>query len=130
MVYVSCIPTQNSHVVSMYEWEGGGGDEGTLPGLVHRGTLDAVGVGMGRHRPLAYLPSFEGGSCSGYLVVGTCNSAEVSVVSLPGHTLVRTHTLPRGMRVYGLAGDPCGTALAVLDAGSHKVHVLPWPLSD
>jgi hypothetical protein len=31
-------------------------------------------------------------------------------------------------RVTGLAADPSGIALAVRDAASEAIHVLPWPL--
>jgi hypothetical protein len=49
------------------------------------------------------------------------------VLSLPDRRLVHTHTL-EGMVVTGLAADPSGTALAVCDAASKAIHVLPWPL--
>jgi hypothetical protein len=49
------------------------------------------------------------------------------VLSLPDRRLVHTHEL-KGMGVMGLAADPSGTALAVCDAASKAIHVLPWPL--
>jgi len=52
---------------------------------------------------------------------------ELRVLSLPGLALVHTHRL-EGMQVWGLAADPCGTALAVCDYASQSTHVLAWPL--
>jgi hypothetical protein len=49
------------------------------------------------------------------------------VLSLPDRRLVQTYKL-EGMKVMGLAADPSGTALAVCDAASKAIHVLPWPL--
>ena len=62
-----------------------------------------------------------------YLIVGTCDTPTLRVLSLPDRRLVHTHTL-EGMKVRGLAADPSGTALAVCDNKSEAVHVLPWPL--
>jgi len=45
------------------------------------------------------------------------------VLSLPGLALVHTHRL-EGMQVWGLAADPCGTALAVCDLAS-QFHARP-----
>jgi len=58
---------------------------------------------------------------------GTFFSLELRVLSLPGLALVHTHRL-EGMKVWGLAADPCGMALAVCDLASQSTHVLAWPL--
>jgi hypothetical protein len=62
-----------------------------------------------------------------HLVVGVAGSSTLHVLSLSERRLVLTHTL-EGMQVTGLAGDPCGAALAVCDATSRAVQVIPWPL--
>ena len=78
------------------------------------------------HRPLAVVPPAPGKRAS-HLVVGTGESSELLVLSLPSLALVHTHRL-EGMKVLGLAADPWGGALAVCDAASQFLHVLTWPL--
>jgi len=46
---------------------------------------------------------------------------------LPDFTLVHTHR-QEGVAVEGLAADPWGSSIAVCDATSSAMHVLPWPL--
>ena len=72
------------------------------------------------------MPPARGKSVS-HLVVGTADSPELLVLSLPGLALVHTHRL-EGMEVKGLVADPWGRALAVCDAASKNLHVLAWPL--
>ena len=77
-------------------------------------------------RPLAVVPPAPGKRVS-HLVVGVAFSSTLLVLSLPGLSLVHTHSL-EGMQVMGLAADPWGGALAVCDAASETLHVLAWPL--
>ena len=77
-------------------------------------------------RPLTVIPPAPCKAVS-YLVVGTGESSELLVLSLPSLALVHTHRL-EGMKVLGLAADPWGGALAVCDAASQFLHVLTWPL--
>jgi hypothetical protein len=76
--------------------------------------------------PLAVVPPVPGQHTS-FLVVGTLGCPTLRVLSLSDCCLVHTHEL-EGMEVAGLAADPSGTALAVCDAASKAIHVLPWPL--
>lgn len=50
------------------------------------------------------------------------------VLALPDHALVHEHCLEPGVLIGGLAADPIGSALAVCDASSGAILVLPWPL--
>jgi hypothetical protein len=105
-----------SWVVSAFRWDGAA--------LVAEGVVEAAGT-ADRGRTLAVMPPTYGRHTS-YLVVGNCNPT-LRVLSLPDRRLVHTHTL-EGIEVTGLAADPSGTALAVCDAASKALHVLPWPL--
>jgi hypothetical protein len=93
--------------------------------LVSEGVVEAADV-TDDWRPLAVVPPAPGQRIS-YLVVGTCGTPTLLVLSLPGRRLVHTHTLEE-MEIRGLASDPSGTALAVCDSASQAVHVLSWPL--
>ena len=93
--------------------------------ITSNGRITAIATGN-RSRPLAVVPPAPGKRIS-HLVVGTGESSELLVLSLPGHTLVHTHSL-EGMEVTGLAADPWGGALAVCDDKSKSCHVLAWPL--
>jgi hypothetical protein len=106
-----------SYAVSAFRWDG--------VALVAEGVVEAARTADIR-RPLAVMPPTPGRH-SFYLVVGTYGAPPLLVLSLPDRRLVHTHTL-EGMEVTGLAADPSGTALAVCDAASKAVHVLPWPL--
>jgi hypothetical protein len=103
--------------VSAFCWDGAA--------LVAEGVVEAAGT-ADHWRPLAVMPPTPGRHTS-YLVVGTSTEPTLRVLSLSGLRLVHTHTL-EGMRVTGLAADPSGIALAVCDAASKAIHVLPWPL--
>jgi hypothetical protein len=103
--------------VTAFHWNGSA--------LVSEGVMEAAGD-ADHFRPLAVVPPAPGQHIF-YLVVGTCFTPTLLVLSLPDRRLVHTHTL-EGMKVSGLAADPSGTALAVCDAASKAVHVLPWPL--
>jgi hypothetical protein len=107
----------SAYKVFSFRWNGGT--------LVSKGVVEAAGD-TGNWRLLAVMPSAPGQHTS-YLVVGTCYSPTLLVLSLPDRRLVHTHTL-EGMKVAGLAADPSGTALAVCDYTSKAIHVLPWPL--
>jgi hypothetical protein len=106
-----------SYGVSAFRWDGAA--------LVAEGVMTAAGTDS-IYRPLAVMPRTPGQHTS-YLVVGTYGKPTLRVLSLPDRRLVHTHTL-EGMLVTGLAADPSGTALAVCDAASKAIHVLPWPL--
>jgi hypothetical protein len=103
--------------VTAFRWNGSA--------LVSEGRVEAA-CDSDDIRPLAVVPPAPGQHTS-YLVVGTCGTPTLLVLSLPDRRLVHTHTL-EGMQVMGLAADPSGTALAVCDYKSNAVHVLPWPL--
>jgi hypothetical protein len=94
--------------------------------LLPRGFVDAAGVST-NWRPLAIVPPAAGRRCS-YLVVGTYNAAGLRVLSCPGCELVCEFDAPGGMLVWGLAADPAGSSLVVLDGLSRAAQVLPWPL--
>jgi len=97
--------------------------------LVCDGVVEAAGA-FGDARPLAVVPPAPGpesGQRTSYLVVGTECSTTLRVLSLPDRRLVHRHKL-EGMYVVSLAADPSGTALAVCDAATRAIHVLPWPL--
>jgi hypothetical protein len=106
-----------SWVVSAFRWDG--------VALVAEGAMEAAGTSDNWH-PLAVMPPMPGRNTC-YLVVGTLEKPTLRVLSLPDRRLVHTHTL-EGMQVTGLAADPSGPALAVCDAVSKAIHVLPWPL--
>ena len=110
-------PNFGAYSVSAFHWDG--------DGLVAEGVVEAAGT-SGNIRPLAVVPPAPGQRTS-YLVVGTCYSPTLRLLSLPDRRLVQTHEL-EGMVVVGLAADPSGTALAVCDGTSKAIHVLPWPL--
>jgi hypothetical protein len=103
--------------VSAFRWNGST--------LVSEGVVEAAG-NKGYARPLAVTPPAPGQRTS-YLVVGTIRTPTLLILSLPDRRLFHTHTL-EGMKVVGLAADPSGTAMAVCDAESNAIHVLPWPL--
>ena len=88
------------------------------------------GDGQSGGRPLAVVPPAPGKHRS-YLVVGTLDTSELLVLTLPSLRLRHTHSL-KGMTVAGLTADPWGTVLAVRDARSNArsscIHVLAWPL--
>jgi hypothetical protein len=105
--------------VSAFRWNGAA--------LVFDRIVETAGVG---YRPLAVVPPGPApapGQRTSYLVVGTYRFPTLHVFSLPDHHLVHTHELEE-MEVAGLAADPFGTALAVCNAASKAIHVLPWPL--
>jgi hypothetical protein len=105
--------------VSAFRWDGAA--------LVAEGDVRAAGT-ADNWRSLAVMPPTPGRQTS-YLIVGTLGKPKLLVLSLPDRRLVHTHTL-EGMQVMCLAADPSGTALAVCDAASKAIHVLPWPLPD
>jgi hypothetical protein len=65
--------------------------------------------------------------CSPSYFVQIINNSTLHVSLLPDCRLVCVHSRP-SMVMRGVAADPSGTALAVYDALSATVHVLPWPL--
>lgn len=75
-------------------------------------------------RVLAVMPAADCKTVS-HLIVGSCGSSELLVLSLPDLTLVHTHDF-EGIEVYGLAADPRGKALAI--SSCEEVCVVSWPL--
>jgi hypothetical protein len=118
-VYVS-----SDEEVRAWRWDGSA--------LVPLGRIVAALAAASR-RPLAVLPPAPGKSLS-HLVVGEGGQPGISVLALPAHTLVCDVLIPdaRGRdapcSVWGLAGDPTGTALLVCDPVERSLCVLPWPL--
>jgi hypothetical protein len=115
--YTSTRASSPYYVVSAFRWDGAA--------LVAEGVVEAAGT-ADSDRPLAVMLPTPGRRTS-YLVVGTLDEPTLLVLSLPDRRLIHTHML-QGMVVTGLAADPSGTALAVCDAVSEAIHVLPWPL--
>jgi hypothetical protein len=115
-VFASTAP-DDDELVSAFRWDGAA--------LLTEGVVEAAGT-ADYWRPLAVMPPTPGRHTS-YLVVGAYLKPTLRVLSLPDRRLVHTHTL-EGMDVTGLAADPTGTALAVCDAATRAIHVLPWPL--
>ena len=115
-MYVS---TYRSHefILIAFRWNG--------VTFANEGQVEAAGA-TNAYRPLAVMPPAPGLHTS-YLVMGTCFTPTLIVLSLPDRRLFHMHTLD-GIKVMGLAADPSGTALAVCDSASEAVHVLPWPL--
>ena len=93
--------------------------------LTQLGPVESAGD-KNNFRLLAVMPPASGKRTS-FLLVATCDSPNIRVVSLPDFALVHKHTL-EGMKVMGLAADPWGGTLAVCDAESNAVHILAWPL--
>jgi hypothetical protein len=92
----------------------------------HSGEVADVGG-----RLFVVVPAADG-STTGYLVA--CSegvNGRLAVTSLPDHEFVGSYDLGEGSKIKGLAADPSGTAIVVLDGRqSDAVHVrvLPWPL--
>ena len=110
--------------------------------LAYVGLVEAAGTASDC-RALAVMPPVLGKFTS-HLVVGTLQSSELLVLSLPALALVCVHALvpadfgPEStwglaapVQLMGLAADPCGNAIVVpvCDGSGEKVPVLPWPLS-
>ena len=83
---------------------------------------------QGVSHPLAVMPAAPGTLIS-HLVIGSSDTDELIVLSLPGLALVHTHRL-EGMQVTGLAADPLGGAVVVCDRVSGATHIIAWPLPD
>ena len=77
-------------------------------------------------RHLAVMPPATGKRVS-HLIVGTEDSSELLVLSLPGLALVHSHVI-EGMQLIGMAADPFGKALVVHDFISKAFNILAWPL--
>ena len=114
---------------------GGGGHQPPRPGSA--GSTGSVSsstrsVSVARRdatpSPAAFASEGWGGGGS-VLLVGSFAPPAIRVLSLPDCALLRTHRLPPASRVAGLAADPSGTAVVVMDSGpSAAAVVMPWPL--
>ena len=118
---------------------GGAGSRGS--GRERVGSTGSGGTSSTRSLPVISGPPFQrdgGGtpplpSAAAFgpalLLVGTFSPPSIRVLSLPDCTLLRTHRLPPSVRVAGLAADPAGNAVVVMDGGpAGAALVLEWPL--
>lgn len=93
--------------------------------LVPLGVIEAAGVAT-NWRPIAVMPPAPGKRLS-HLIVGTYNSSVLRILALPSLELVADTSAPNDMVVWGLAADPAGTALVILDHTSRAAQVVAWP---
>ena len=106
---------------------------GTLGGAA---TASPQALAVMRTSPAAAVAA--GGAQATFLVAATQGSRDMRVLALPPPASagsapsaarpVLVHRLDSAVRVSGLAADPTGAALAVSDARSGRIIVLPWPL--
>lgn len=120
-----CEPSSAIFTVVASAWLGGGATGGRGGHFSPLSFVPAARL-AGGYRPIAVVPPGPGKAAS-HLVVGTTGEPELLVLALPSLALVHEHRL-EGVRVYGLAADPCGAALVVCDGAASAVHVLAWPL--
>jgi len=121
-----CLAFMSSYAqyfISRYVW-----DEGT--GLVYAGIVESAGT-ADRFRPLAVMPPAPG-KHSSYLILGSMETPNLLVLSLPGHEPCFEHAIEGRRCVVGIAADPWGTALIVCCSGesmskNDEVLVIPWP---
>lgn len=111
-------PPKDAYSVSAFAWRGGS--------LVPIGRLEAVPETKEGH-PLTVVPPAPGRHTA-HLVVGHWRQRLLLVVSLPEHAVVLRHELPEGTEVQGLAADPDGGTLVVMDRRTRAALLLPWPL--
>lgn len=116
-----CDASSRSCSVARFSWT-------STAGLRNEGVVAAAGL---REHPriVAVVPPAPGKLVS-YLIVGTNGGSELLVLALPGLALVHTHNLGVLFRMLGLAADPWGEAIAVIDYQrfTPEVYVLSWPL--
>ena len=62
------------------------------------------------------------------LIAGRSRGRTLRVYSLPDHTLIGMHELPEGSRLNGIASDPSGAAIAIVDIDYGGIHVVAWPI--
>jgi hypothetical protein len=118
VLYASCSVVGSGFSVFAWYWDGTSlQPKGPVPGLQN----------TDRHHPIAVTPAGPGGG-QAHLVTGVGHSPDLTVLSIPDYSLVRTDAL-QGIRVVGLAADPSGSALIVCseEPEGGSVHVLPWP---
>lgn len=85
------------------------------------------------HNPLCVMPDAKSDSGAPQLIVGVQDAADIVTFSLdargtPG-ALISKQRLASGIEVGGIAADPSGCALVVMDMPSRCARVLPWPLT-
>lgn len=99
-------------------------------GSVASSSTRSVSVARREATPSPAFASEGGGGWGSVLLVGSFAPPAIRVLSLPDCALLRTHRLPPASRVAGLAADPSGTAVVVMDSGpSAAAVVMPWPLT-
>lgn len=112
-------------VVRMWRWDTTGNE------LRHLGLVDGV-TATGNHRPLAVVPGpAHEGRISAHLVIGTQDSDAVEVIELPDMRRLGPplpHVLNhRGAVIKGIAADPAGGAIVLVNFGTSEVVTVPWP---
>lgn len=111
-------PPKDTYAVSAFRWRSGVlepvGKLESVPETKEAHPLTVVPAAPGRHTP--------------HLVVGHWRRALLLVVSVPDHKVVLEHSLPAGTEVQGLAADPDGGTLVVMDRRTRAALLLPWPL--
>lgn len=85
------------------------------------------------HNPLCIMPDADRDGGTPTLIVGVQEATDILVFAIdaagmPG-ALLRKQNLATGIEVVGLAADPSGCGLVVMDWSSHAARVLPWPLT-
>lgn len=110
--------------VSAFCW-GAEASGGATYGFTALGAIESAGA-PSNCRPMAIVRPPPGLRTS-YLVLGVIWAPTLLVLALPSFTLVHTHKLA-GVQVTGLAADPRGAALVVVDKAILGCHTLPWPL--
>lgn len=85
------------------------------------------------HNPLCVMPDAEREGGPPTLIVGVQEATDILVFSLDASgipvALIKKQRLATGIEVVGLAADPSGCGIVVMDWSSHAVRVLPWPLT-
>ena len=126
-------PSGTLHVVSAFRWDA---DRAALDSL---GEVTEAGLASAP-RPLAVARAAS--PAPAHLIVGTCGTPDLLVLALPACRLVHRAAAPpagaggdqpEGARgeaaVAGLAADPSGSLLAIVDAaGGGCTRIVAWPL--
>jgi hypothetical protein len=100
------------------------------------GAIDSDGVALtwtgASHIALAVVSApgttATGNTGAAFLVAAKRGDDKLRVFALPQVSFVHEHEL-HGMTITGLAADPTGASLEVVDSATGSAHVLAWPLS-